>query len=154
MLTPLDVHNQKFSKALVGGYKTEDVDDFCEKIGRDYETVYRQNHELKDELEKIQHKLKSYEEIEEQLKNTLVVAQTTAEDLKNNAQKERELIIQEAYQEAKRIIDSAVTEGKKIEKEYEQHRQQAEFFFIRFRTLLESHLKMLDENTDKIEDVV
>lgn len=157
MLTPLDVHNQKFAKAIFGGYRTEDVDDFCEQIAKDYEAIYRQNHELKDEIERVQQILKNYQEIEEQLKKTLVIAQSTAEGLQDNAQKEKELIIQQAYQEAKKISDAAIEEGKKIEKQYEQLRQQAEFFFIRFRTLLESHLKMLDKETISkvnIEDVV
>ncbi|HHV71508.1 MAG TPA: DivIVA domain-containing protein [Clostridia bacterium] len=152
MLTPLDVHNQKFSRAIFGGYKAEEVDDFCEQIAKDYESIYRENHELKEELEKMQNKIEAYAEMEEHLKKTLVVAQTTAEEIRKNALKEKELIIQEANQEAQKIVDAAISEGKRIEREYEHLRQQAEFFFVRFRTLLETHLKMLNEEAQKIEN--
>ena len=46
MLTPLDIHNKVFSKG-VRGYKLEEVDAFLDEVIRNYESLFRENRELK-----------------------------------------------------------------------------------------------------------
>ena len=41
MLTPLDIENKKFSKQMMNGYNVEEVDDFLDELGMDFEKKQR-----------------------------------------------------------------------------------------------------------------
>ena len=90
MLTPLDIENKKFQKQMMNGYNVDEVDDFLDEITVDYEKLYKENTELRAEIERSKGDLEKYKNIEQTLQNTLVMAQKTADDIKNNAQDEEE----------------------------------------------------------------
>ena len=50
MLTPVDIHNKEFSRSF-RGYNQDEIDDFLDEIVNDYEKLYRENNQLKKELE-------------------------------------------------------------------------------------------------------
>ena len=95
MLTPLDIENRKFKKGIFG-YSSEEVDEFLDKIIENYEALYKENIELKDKIGVLNEGIQHYKTIEDTLKNTLMVAQTTSEDIKKNAYGKAENIIKEA----------------------------------------------------------
>ena len=84
MLTPLDIENKKFQKQMMNGYNVDEVDDFLDEITVDYEKLYKDNTELRAEIERSKSDLEKYKNIEQTLQNTLVMAQKTADDIKNN----------------------------------------------------------------------
>src|SRR5690554_51901 len=100
MLTPLDIQNKEFKKGI-RGYKEDEVDEFLDEIMINYEKLFKENAELKDKIENAQQQVEQYKNIENTLKNTLVVAQNTAEEVKSSAQKKSQLIIEEAEIKAK-----------------------------------------------------
>ena len=102
MLTPMDIHNKEFKKGF-RGYAEEDVDNFMETLATDYEKVYREYSELKERCESLQDKLTQYEKMEATMNSTLMLAQETAENVKVQARKEAELILQEAENKKKQI---------------------------------------------------
>ena len=53
MLTPLDIENKKFQKQMMNGYNVDEVDDFLDEITVDYEKLYKDNTELRAEIEKV-----------------------------------------------------------------------------------------------------
>jgi len=57
MLTPLDIENKKFQKQMMNGYNVDEVDDFLDEITVDYEKLYKENTELRAEIEKYSEKL-------------------------------------------------------------------------------------------------
>jgi cell division initiation protein len=73
MITPLEIQNKEFRRGI-RGYKEDEVDEFLDKIILDYEKLYKENLELKDNLEGMHHQLEQYREIEETLKKTLIMA--------------------------------------------------------------------------------
>ena len=83
MLTPLDIENKKFSKQIVNGYNVEEVDDFLDEIGVDYAKKQKELNEVSKKVEELNASLEHYKNIEETLQNTLLMAQSTAEELKN-----------------------------------------------------------------------
>jgi cell division initiation protein len=105
-LTPLDIHNKEFSKKFLGGYNTNAVDEFLDQVIREFEALIKENAHLKEQVEAVDLKLAQYRNLEETINNTLVVSQGVAEDLKANAKKESDLIIQEARLQAERIIEA------------------------------------------------
>jgi cell division initiation protein len=152
MLTPLDIQNKEFGKSF-RGYKETEVDSFLDEIIVDYEKIYKENIELKDKIGALSNTLKQYNNLEETLKNTLIVAQSTAEDVTNSAKKKSELIIEEAEINAKGIIEEAHEKVIAIEKEYEDLKKDIYVFKTRFKSLIEAQLSTLEEYyTDNDKD--
>ncbi|MCT4621366.1 MAG: DivIVA domain-containing protein [Marinisporobacter sp.] len=149
MITPLEIQNKEFKKGL-RGYKESEVDEFLDKIIIDYENLYKENIELKDKITMLNEQIEKYENLEKTLNNTLVFAQSTAEEVAQNAQKKAELIIQEAEGKAKKIIEDGRNEVIKIQKEYEEGKKQLHIFKTRFKTLLESQLEAVGTSCKEI----
>lgn len=145
MLTPMEIHNKEFKKGM-RGYKEEEVDEFLDKVVTDFEKLYRENGELKDKLSVINDKVDSYNLMEKTLQNTLVVAQTTAEEVVVNSRKKAEVLLQEAEDQAKRIVEDANKSVIDIHREYENLKKEVQVFKTRFKTLLESELEALNIN--------
>ena len=106
MLTPLDIHNKEFKRSI-RGYDADEVDEFLDEIIKDYEKLYKENLNLKEQVENFQENINRYRELEDTLHNTLILAQQTAEEVKKNAEKEAELIIKNAHQKGEQIIFDA-----------------------------------------------
>ena len=77
----------KNSGRSLKGYNVSEVDDFLDELTVEYEKLYKENAELKEKIEKNQTHLEHYRNVEHTLQNTLVMAQTTAEDIKKMAKR-------------------------------------------------------------------
>ncbi len=106
MITPMDIHNKTFSRKL-RGYAEDEVNSFLEEVVSDYERIYREHREMEEQMDTLKTKLANYEKMEATMSATLVMAQETAEDVKQNAQKEADLIIREAKAQAAQIVSDA-----------------------------------------------
>ncbi|MCF0124731.1 MAG: DivIVA domain-containing protein, partial [Clostridia bacterium] len=119
MITPLDIENKKFSKQMMNGYSVEEVDDFLDDVTLDYTTIYKEVAELKSKNEELKKELEHYKMIEQTLQNTLLMAQSTAEDVKNVAKQQADQIISEARVNVKRQVDDLeieiITKKKSLE---------------------------------------
>lgn len=145
MLTPMEIHNKEFKKVM-RGYKEDEVDEFLDKVVTDFEKLYRENGELKDKLSVINDKVDSYNLMEKTLQNTLVVAQTTAEEVVVNARKKAEVILKEAEEQAKRVVEDANKSVIDVHREYENIKKEVQVFKTRFKTLLEAELEAVNTN--------
>ncbi|KXZ39577.1 cell division initiation protein [Alkalithermobacter thermoalcaliphilus JW-YL-7 = DSM 7308] len=150
MITPLDIENKEFKKSL-RGYKEEEVDEFLDQVKEDFEKLYKENIELKDKLNMMTEQVTRYKNIEETLKNTLIVAQNTAEDVNATALKKAQVIIEEAELKARKIIENANNEVIDIKKEYEEIRKEFKIFKNKFKSLLENQIKTVEETFEDIE---
>lgn len=143
MLTPMDIRNKEFKKAF-RGYNENEVDEFLDKVIGDYERIYRENGELKERISINDERIESYNSMEKSLQSTLLIAQTTAEDIISNSRKKAENIIKDAEEQARKIIDDANTSVIRINKDYEELKKEVQVFKTRFKTLLESELEALN----------
>ncbi len=107
MLTPMEIQTKQFEKSVVGGYNKQDVDEYMSYILADYENLYKQVSVLEEKLSGLTKQLDSYKNIEETMKNSLLIAQSTAESVQRNASEKAELIVKEAEERAKEIISNA-----------------------------------------------
>ena len=96
MLTPLDIENKRFSKQMMNGYSVEEVDEFLDEIGVDYAKKNKELLEVSKKVEDLNKDLERYRSLEETLQNTLVMAQSTAEEVKNVAKQQAEQLVAEA----------------------------------------------------------
>ncbi len=145
MLTPLDIENKKFKKTALG-YSSQEVDQFLDEVTESYETLYKENIELKDKIGVLNEGIQHYKAIEETLKNTLMVAQTTSEDIKKNAFGKADNIIKEAELKASRIVAEANQEVMKIRYEYEELKKNYNVFRAKIESQLMSQLEIMRTN--------
>lgn len=151
-LTPLDIHNKEFSRRI-RGYDEDEVNEFLDQVIKDYEIVIRENKELHNQLLTLQEKLDHFSNIEETLSKTIIVAQEAADDVKNNAKKEAQLIVKEAEKNADRIVNESLSKSRKIAMEVEELKKQASIYRARFRTLVEAQLDLLShDGWDSLEN--
>ena len=96
MITPMDLRTKTFKKTAVGGYDRTEVDEYMAVIIEDYEKIYTQSIETTDRINTLSKLLDSYKAMEDTMKNSLIVAQSAAEELSRNAQEKAEITIDEA----------------------------------------------------------
>lgn len=147
MLTPLDIENKRFSKTLKG-YNVDEVDDFLDQLTVDYEKLYKENAELREQIENGKKDLEHYRNVEHTLQNTLVMAQTTADDIKSNAQSRADQIIRDAQSEAKRATEAISNEEFEIRKRTEELKRQFGVYKAKMEALLISQLELLQDKED------
>ena len=145
MITPLDIENKKFSKQMMNGYSVEEVDDFLDDLTLDYSKNYKELTELKTKVEELTKSLEHYKTIESTLQNTLVMAQTTAEDVKRVAQQKADQIIEEAkgtaQKQAMDLDNQIVAEKKKLE----DVKKQFDIYKAKMESLLISQLELIKD---------
>lgn len=151
MLTPMDIHNKEFKRGF-RGYSEEDVDAFMDDIAGDYEKVYREYCELKERCDKLQDKLTQYEKMESTMNSTLMLAQQTAENVKVSARKEADLILQEASNKKKQMMDETTLSLQASQQELDKIKSQTRSFRAKCRAILTSQLRLLDDMVIDGED--
>jgi cell division initiation protein len=147
-ITPLDIYQREFSRKNIGGLDENEVYSFLKKVGREYESLYAENKSLKDQAQRLTGQMEDYLELEKTLKQTLISAQKASGELKDNAEKEAELIIKEAELQAERILDETRTEAETIGKEIRELKKNKRMLKVELRTVLESYLSMLNEDAN------
>lgn len=145
MLTPLDIENKKFQKQMMNGYNVDEVDDFLDEITVDYEKIYKENTELRTEIERSKADLEKYKNIEQTLQNTLVMAQKTADDIKNTAQDEADNIIRNARAKMQESVDELTKESETRKREFAETKKQFDIYRAKMEALLISQLELLKD---------
>ncbi len=143
-LTPLDIRHKEFKRGM-RGYADVEVDEFLDEIADEYERLFKENIDLQERVESLEEKVTGYKRIEETLQKTLVNAQASAEEQKQNANKEAQLILQDAELKARQMVNEAYTERQSIEQSLAKLRNSEEDFRFKFQTLLEGYLRQLKE---------
>ena len=145
MYTPLDIENKKFAKQMMNGYSVEEVDEFLDELTVDYEKLYKEVNESKSKIAELEEGLVIYRNKEGTLQNTLVMAQSTADEIKKVAQQQAEQIIREAEGSARQ---SALDLDQQIllkTKELEDLKKQLDVYKAKMESLLISQLELLKE---------
>ena len=101
MMTPQEVANCTFTKAVMGGYNMASVDDFLDKLTEDYAELYKENSSLKSKMKVLADKLEEYREQEDTIRSTLLAAQKMANSLVAEAEAKRDALIADSAGAAK-----------------------------------------------------
>lgn len=101
MMTPQEVANCTFAKAVMGGYNMASVDDFLDKLTEDYTALYKENAALKAKLKVLADKTEEYRQVEDAMRATLLTAQKMASNMVSEAEQKRDAIIADAASGAK-----------------------------------------------------
>ena len=145
MITPLDIENKRFAKQMVNGYSVEEVDDFLDELTIDYSKNYKEVTELRARVEELNNSLEQYKNIESTLQNTLVMAQTTAEEVKNVAKQKADQIVDEAKANAQKKVDELNNEIVIKQKELDDVKKQFDIYKAKMESLLISQLELIKD---------
>ena len=140
----MDINNKEFKKVL-RGYDQDEVDEFLDKIGDNYEEIYKENSSLKEKVSILNEKIDHYLKIEDTIQNTLLLAQNAAEQAKQSAKKEADLVVRNANDTAQRIIDKANSEVLRISDDYETIKQEFIKFRAKYRNFMNTQLDMFND---------
>lgn len=151
MITPLEIQNKQFSKKM-RGFDENEVDEFLDRLTEDYEALFRENANLKDRIQIMEDKLKHFTDMETSLQNALILAQGTSEETIKNANEKGALIINQAEEEARRILERANGKIMDVEQQYQEAKKQMYIFRTRFKTLLEAQLEAVVTLCDQLEE--
>jgi len=140
-LTPVEIRHVKLSRSFYG-YGTGATDRLLAEIVESFEEVWRERADLADQLERLESDITRYRDLETLLRKTLVSAERSAQELKDQARREADVILNEAHAEARLIKQRALAEREHLNGEAS-----------RIRSLLRSALAMIDEEQDEDEAV-
>ncbi len=146
MYTPLDIENKKFSKQMMNGYSVEEVDDFLDELTVDYEKIYKQSTENNAKIESLMQELEKYKNLESTLQNTLVMAQSTADEIKKVAKQEADQLIREAQGKAKEATMEIEKDIALKTKELDDLQKQFDVYKAKMESLLISQLELLKDS--------
>ncbi len=145
MITPLDIENKRFAKQMVNGYSVEEVDDFLDELTEEYSKNYKEVNELRTKVEELDKSLVQYKTIESTLQNTLVMAQSTAEEVKNVAKQKADQIVNEAKANAQKQVDELNNEIILKQKELDDVKKQFDIYKAKMESLLISQLELIKD---------
>ena len=145
MITPLELEKNDFKGSPLG-YSKKSVDDFVNKIKGDYEKLYKENIELKDKVAMLNDSISQYKSMEEVLKTAMLAAQTSAEEIKQNAQEKAENIIQEAEFLAQKNREFSNQEIINAKAELEDIKKEMAIYKNQMETMLKTQLEILEKN--------
>ena len=100
MLTPQQISETSFEKALFGGYDMDSVDDFLEPLTADYITLYKENSVLKSKMRILVEKLEEYRKNEASMQNAILAAQKTCDQMVADAERKCAQMLHEAEETA------------------------------------------------------
>ena|SRR5436190_13943253 len=112
-LTPVEIRHVRIGRGLLG-YKRAAIDDLLDEITISFEDVWRERADLADKVEQLEADLVRYRELEALLRATLVSAERTAAELKDQARREADLIVGEAHSEARAITRQAIADNERL----------------------------------------
>ena len=143
MLTPIDIDNKVFKK--LGGYDIKDVEDFLVLVMSDYEKLYRENSDLRGQVSVLQQSVDHYSALEAGIDRTVENAQSEADSIKLEAQKQAENIKSSAELDAKQKLEDLQRQIIKAEVDIETKKKEMQIYKIKVQSMLEAQLKILND---------
>jgi cell division initiation protein len=113
-LSPFEAERREFGRVPFG-YKPRDVEHFVDEVQRSLRDLWQERSDVREDNERLKERLARYEQLEEQLKNTLLLAQDSAEKAHEQARRESELILREAGQKSRDIVHAAHEDKQRLE---------------------------------------
>jgi cell division initiation protein len=152
-ITPIDVSGHAFAVKM-RGYDQEEVRSFLNLVSSEFEAVIVESNNLKEKLAQVEASVSDLRERERILKETLLTAQRLADEIREEARKEAQLIVREAEVKGSQLLDQAGRKAGELEGTIQALRVEREAFAQRIRSAVEQHLRLLDmhRNEDEVED--
>jgi cell division initiation protein len=113
-MTATEIRQQQFAMRFFRGFDPQEVDAFLEEMADDFEELARENTLLKEQLAVLEERSRGVEGREKTLQETLVTTQKIAEEFKENARREGELVLRESHLRAEKFMQDTREEHAKL----------------------------------------
>ena len=155
-ITSLEIKDKTFSTRF-RGFDQEEVDEFLDIVVRDYEDLVRSNHDKALHIKSLEERLSYFDEMKDSLSQSVLIAQDTAERVKQAATERSNNIIQQAEQDAQRLLEEAkykaneilrqaTDNAKKVAVETEELKNKSRVFHQRLKSTIESQLAIVESS--------
>ncbi len=142
-ITPLDITQKQFRRVF-RGLDPEEVEAFLSLVAVEFEALVKDNGTLRDDNQRKAEDVAEFKSRERALQETLVTAQKASEEIREAARKEAEITLADAELQAEKIVQAAHTRFLRIVDDINELKRQRVQFEANVRTLVESHVKLLD----------
>ena len=155
-ITSLEIKDKTFSTRF-RGFDQEEVDEFLDIVVRDYEDLVRSNHDKDLHIKSLEDRLSYFDEMKDSLSQSVLIAQDTAERVKQAASERSNNIIHQAEQDAQRLLEEAkykaneilrhaTDNAKKVAVETEELKNKSRVFHQRLKSTIESQLAIVESS--------
>ena len=142
-LTPLDVRRFDFGSQM-RGYDKMRVDQFRDQVADELERLTRLNQDLEAKAKGFHEQLRAFRERDKALNEALVSAQQLRAEIREQADREAQLILREARAEGDRIVDAAREDIRRLANEVEMLERTRRSYLTQLRALVERQLHDVD----------
>ncbi len=150
---------EKFTR-VPNGYNPSEVNQFLDQVINQVGVIIKESKAKDDkirelesrlaETEKMRDKLSQYQRMEQTLTKAIYMAQKTADQMRTMAYQERDTILEEAKNNANRIVNESLLKAEKTKDEADMLRRNVNVFKRRIRNIVEAQIEVIDE-LDKVE---
>ena len=155
-ITSLEIKDKTFSTRF-RGFDPEEVDEFLDIVVRDYEDLVRSNHDKDLHIKNLEERLSYFDEMKDSLSQSVLIAQDTAERVKQTAHDRSNNIIHQAEQDAHRLLEEAkykaneilrqaADNAKKVAVETEELKNKSRVFHQRLKSTIKSQLAIVESS--------
>jgi cell division initiation protein len=149
-LTPLDIQQQQFMMRF-RGFDVREVDHFLEQMANTFEQMQRDNETLKEEILRLRRESHGLKKREETFKRAMIQSQKVLEHMKENAEKQAELIVAEAEIKADRIVNHAQSRLNQLQEDVTELRRQRVQIETEIGAIIEAHAKLLKISQESMQ---
>ncbi|MEW4354258.1 DivIVA domain-containing protein [Streptococcus pneumoniae] len=153
-ITSLEIKDKVFAHKF-RGYDIDEVDEFLDIVVRDFEDLVRSNHDKDSKIRALEERLSYFDEMKDSLSQSVLIAQDTAERVKQAANDRSLNIVSQAEQEAQHLLDQAkfkaneilrqaTDNAKRVAVETEELKNKTRVFHQRLKSTIESQLSIVD----------
>ena len=116
MMTPQDIREKTFEKAVFGGYDMASIDEYLEQIANDLAALQKENAVLKGKMKVLVDKVDEYRKNEDALNSAVLSAQRLGGIIESEAREKAAAIIAEAQAQARALSADAIVQAAAEEK--------------------------------------
>jgi cell division initiation protein len=132
-LTPVEIRHVPIGRGF-WGYRRGAVERLLDEVADSFEEVWRERADFADRIEHLEAEVERHRELESLLRKTLVSAEAAAQEQREAARRDADVIVAEAHTEARRITFAATAERERLQADIR-----------RLQELLRSALTTLEE---------
>lgn len=133
------------------GFNKSDVIKFVNEVADEYESIYNKLKNATIQIESLSKELERYKDLEKTLNDTLLLAQETSANAQKAAYAQSKLIVEDAKNNASKIVNNSLIKAQNIEREAEELQRKVISYKKRFIALVESQVDEMDKFDERLK---
>jgi cell division septum initiation protein DivIVA len=143
------VRRYDFGRAI-RGYNPARVDQFRDQVAEEMERLTRINQDLDAKARSFHEQLRAFRDRDKALNDALVSAQQLRGEVREQAEREAQLILREAQAEGERIIEGAKADVRRMEEVLDNLDRSRRTYLAQMRTLIARQLSEVEASDSHV----